>query len=173
MGNLDAYLQRKTAAVAARHQDWTTKPEAGIVQLSASSRLAPNGGSRPTRMGNHLVVSDSAPGLAGDGLGPTAPELLMGALASCLLHTYVIHACLQGVPVDSMEVIITGQIDMKAATAMNGYSNPLIEGLQYEAKIEASSATADQIEALHAAVDANCPVLNTLRLPNTITRKLS
>jgi uncharacterized OsmC-like protein len=173
MSILDAYLQRKTAAVAARHQDWTAKPEAGVVQLSASSRLAPNGGARPTRMGNHTVVSDSAPGLAGDGLGPTAPELLMGALASCLLHTYTIHACLQGVPVDSMEVIITGQIDMKAATGMPGHSNPLIDNVQYEAKIDSASATPAQIESLHAAVDANCPVLNTLRLPNTITRKVT
>jgi uncharacterized OsmC-like protein len=173
MGNLDAYLQRKTATVAARHQDWSAKPEAGVVQLSASSRLAPNGGARPTRMGNHMVVSDSAPGLAGDGLGPTAPELLMGALASCLLHTYVIHACLQGVPVDAMEVVITGQIDMKTATGMAGYDSPLIDSVEYEAKIESASATHEQIAALHAAVDANCPVLNTLRLPNTITRKLS
>lgn len=173
MAYLNEYLARKSAAMSEKRDAWQAARDegaaaAGVVTVNASSTLAGNTGARPTQMGEHRVVSDSAPALAGHGLGPTAPELLLGALASCLVHTYVIQAVLLEVPLDSVRVDVTGTLDMTVVIGAPGKA-PVIENIRYDAHIE-SPASADALDWLHAAVDANCPVLNTLRLARDIER---
>jgi uncharacterized OsmC-like protein len=171
MSQLDFYLQRKTAAIAARHADWTQDRSKSMVRISASSKLAGNTGARPTQMGAHTLVSDSAPGMAGHGMGPTAPEMLLGALASCLLHTYVIQACLLNIPFDHAEISIEGALDMGTVIGMDGdTAEPLLTDLQYTATL-VGVATPQAEARLHAAVETTCPVLNTLRQPVEVRRK--
>lgn len=170
MPHLDYYLQRKQQALDARRADWSAKPEAAIVHISASSTLAGNSGARLTRMGAHHLVSDSAPGMAGHALGPTAPEMLLGALASCLVHTYVIQACLLNLPLDAVTVDIDGALDMAAVIGIKDDTTPILSNLAYVAHVASPAPPAD-IERLHAAVEHTCPVLNTLRLPVEVRRK--
>jgi uncharacterized OsmC-like protein len=167
-GQLTYYLERKAAAIEARRADWTAARAKAVVRLSASSTLAGNTGVRQTRMGEHVMVSDSAPGMAGHALGPTAPELLLGALASCLLHTYVIQACLLNVALDTVEVEISGSIDMSVVIGMPGDA-PLISDLTYTAHLTGPLSD-DDMARMHAAVDSSCPVLNTLRMPVNVVR---
>ena len=103
MSILDPYLARKATALAQRRADFTAQPEKATVRIQASSWVAGNTGARPVKLGDTLLVTDSAPALAGHGLGPTAPELLLGALASCLVHTYLIQAVLLQIPIDGVE----------------------------------------------------------------------
>ncbi len=118
MAKLDNYLERKAAALADRKQDWTANPEKAVANIKASSKVAGITGTRPTTMGSHTIVSDSAPGLAGHSLGPTSPEMLLGALASCLVHTYLIHATLMNIALDDVTVEISGTMDYKAVIGM-------------------------------------------------------
>jgi uncharacterized OsmC-like protein len=169
MTELESYLERKRAAMAARQADWTANRAQSNVRISASSTLAGSTGVRATRMGDHFVASDSGPGLAGHGLGPTAPELLLGAMASCLVHTYVIHAILLEVKLEAVTVEVSGRLDFGAVVGLP-FEPPLhMTDLEYRPQVQAS-ASADQIEALHLAVEDNCAVLNTVRLPSTVTR---
>lgn len=69
--------------------------------------MAGNTGARPVKIGGTLFITDSAPALAGHALGPTARELLLGALAS-LVHTYLIQAVLLELPIDGVEVEVRG-----------------------------------------------------------------
>ena len=155
MPSIDFYLNRKRAA--------------SNVRISASSTLAGNTGVRATRMGEHFVASDSGPGLAGHGLGPTAPEMLLGAMASCLVHTYVIQAILLDVPLDGVTVEVSGRLDFGAVVGLP-FEPPLqMTGLQYHPQVQ-SSAAPDVVEALHLAVEENCAVLNTVRLPSNVAR---
>jgi len=169
MAKLDTYLTRKQQAIADRQADWTAAPEKAVVSISASSKVAGITGARPIRMGSHSVLSDSAPGLAGHALGPTSPELLLGALASCLVHTYLIQAVLLAIPIDDVEVEISGTLDYKKVIGMPS-SHPLsLENIHYHARVE-SPAAAETIDQLHAAVEQNCPVLNTIRNPVDVRR---
>lgn len=170
MPSIDFYLNRKRAAMAARGADWADeKRAASNVRISASSTLAGNTGVRATRMGEHFVASDSGPGLAGHGLGPTAPEMLLGAMASCLVHTYVIQAILLDVPLDGVTVEVSGRLDFGAVVGLP-FEPPLqMTGLQYHPQVQ-SSAAPDVVEALHLAVEENCAVLNTVRLPSNVAR---
>jgi hypothetical protein len=63
------------------------------------ARVAGGSGVRPVSIREFTIVTDSAPALAGYNLGPTAPELLLASLASCLAHTYLIVAANRGVTV--------------------------------------------------------------------------
>ena len=120
-------------------------------------------------MGETVFVTDSAPALAGNALGPTAPEMLLGALASCLVHTYLIQAVLLQLPLDQVEVEVQGALDMGGVVGLPYTAPPQLEGITYTA-IVTSTATAEEIERMHAAVEATCPVLNTIRFPTAVTR---
>jgi uncharacterized OsmC-like protein len=174
MALLDEYLIRKQAAMTLRLSEWTTaradgNTDAGVVALNASSTLAGTTGVRPTTAGTHRLISDSAPGLAGHNLGPTAPEMMLASLASCLVHTYVIQAVLLGVPLDDVRIDIAGTIDMARVIGGESPSPVHLENLTYCAHV-VSPASSEAVGWLHAAVEENCPVLNTLRLPMHISR---
>jgi uncharacterized OsmC-like protein len=169
MSELAPYLNRKRAVLALRQQDFTDAPHRALISISASSFVAGGTGVRPVRIGNHQLVTDSAPGLAGHGLGPTAPELLLGALASCLVHTYLLHAALQQLPVTGVVVDVSGRLDMGGVVGLAYQTPPQLEQITYVATVEGVTSHA-LLEPLHAAVAENCPVLNTLRLPTGVTR---
>ena len=112
MAALDSYIERKAGVLAQRREQFTANPEGALVRLKATSHVAGNTGVRPVKMGDYIVISDSAPGLAGHSLGPSSPEMLLGALASCLVHTYLLQATLLGIPLDNVEVVIEGALNM-------------------------------------------------------------
>ena len=82
MTKLDAYLTHKAHVLAQRREDFSANPARARVPLKAVAHCAGTTGVRPVRMGDYIVISDSAPGLAGNSLGPSSPEMLLGALAS-------------------------------------------------------------------------------------------
>jgi uncharacterized OsmC-like protein len=170
MARLDGYLQHKAGVLAQRRADFTADPAAAVVPLRAVSHCAGTTGVRPVRMDEHLVVSDSAPGLAGNSLGPSSPQMLLGALASCLVHTYLLFAALLEIPLDTVEVEVTGRLDMSAVVGLPTDAPSRIDGLAYAPRVM-SPAAPEEIARLHAAVEQGCPVLNTLRAPLTITRR--
>jgi uncharacterized OsmC-like protein len=167
--SLEPYLVRKRAVLGQRQADFQAAPDKATVRIKASSWVAGTTGVRPVRIGEAMLITDSAPGLAGHALGPTAPELLLGALASCLVHTYLIQAVLLDLPLDQVEVEVQGALDMSGVVGLPYTALPQLEGLTYTARVT-SSAAPEAIEQMHAAVDATCPVLNTLRLPTAVTR---
>lgn len=169
MAKLDSYIERKAQAISNRKNDWSANPEKAVVTIKTSSRVAGITGARPTKMGEHTVLSDSAAGLAGHSLGPTAPEMLLGALASCLVHTYLIHATLMNIPLDNVEVETAGTLDYKPVIGLPSELPNSLYNITYTAKVE-SPASAEDIERLHAAVEAGCPVMNTLRNPINVQR---
>jgi len=169
MAKLDEYLGRKAAVLAQRREDFTAKPDAALVKLKVSSHVAGNTGVRPVRMGDYVVISDSAPGLAGNSLGPSSPEMLLGALASCLVHTYLLQATLFELPLDHIEIEVHGALDMTGVVGLPAEGPLKLEGLSYTPRITAPISEAD-VQRLHTAVEQTCAVLNTLRSPMTVAR---
>jgi uncharacterized OsmC-like protein len=166
---LAPYLARKRAVLAQRQEDFRAAPAKAVVAIKASSWVAGNTGARPVQMGATRFLTDSAPGLAGHALGPTAPEMLLGALASCLVHTYLIQATLLEIPLDGVEVEVEGALDMSGVVGLPYTALPQLEAVTYKAQVT-SSAPPEAIERMHAAVDETCPVLNTIRLPTPVQR---
>jgi uncharacterized OsmC-like protein len=169
MSALAPYLSRKQEVLQQRQADFQAAPEKAVVRIKASSWVAGNTGARPVRMGETLFLTDSAPALAGHALGPTAPEMLLGALASCLVHTYLIQATLLQLPLDNVEVEVQGALDMRGVVGLPYTALPQLASVSYTARVTTAAAP-EEIERMHALVEETCPVLNTIRLPTPVQR---
>lgn len=169
MAQLDDYLQRKSNVLAARRVELEAAPDKALVSISATSRVAGNTGLRPVQMGGHSVLTDSAPGLAGHSLGPSSPEMVLGALASCLVHTYLLQAALLGIALDEVDVEVSGGLDMTRVVGLASDKTVALEELKFSPTVRTPASAAD-VERLHKAVEETCAVLNTLRQPMTVER---
>src|SRR5436189_4174421 len=72
--------------------------------VSAECSASDLTGVRRVRIRDFQLVSDSGPAFGGFGLGPSSPEMLLGVLASCLTHTYLIGAAQRGMSLDAVQV---------------------------------------------------------------------
>jgi uncharacterized OsmC-like protein len=172
MSTLDYYLNRKSTVLAQRSADFTAAPEKATVRIQAKSWVAGNTGARPVKIGETLFITDSAPALAGHALGPTAPEMLLGALASCLVHTYLIQAVLMNIPIDGVEIEVRGAVPMGGVVGLPYDKLPQMEEITYTAQV-ITDAPVEAIERMHQAVEETCPVLNTVRNPTSVARVAS
>jgi uncharacterized OsmC-like protein len=170
MSTLETYLERKKIAMAAREAEWSAAPHTSVATIRASSKVGGITGTRPTRMSDYIIISDSGPGLAGNSLGPTSPEMLLGALASCLIHTYLIQACLLDIALNDVKIEVEGTLDYKPVIGMGSANPPILSDIRYRVEVDCPAGTAAQNQ-LHAAVEHNCPVMNTLRHPVSVQRQ--
>ncbi|RJX39880.1 OsmC family peroxiredoxin [Paenibacillus pinisoli] len=167
MSTLNEYLQDKKSALDARKLSLAKTDEVVPNKLKAGIRVAGRSGVREIRIRDFQVISDSGPELAGYSLGPSSPELQLGVLGSCLSHITLIQAAERGVPLESVEVEVTGE--MHPLAGKPGYEDvPVyLHNIAYTLRIE-SSATAKELEELHEAVELACPILNLLQQPQQV-----
>lgn len=171
MAKLDDYLTYKANVLAQRRSEYEADASAARVPLKAVSSVAGTTGVRPVRMGDYFIASDSAPTLAGNALGPSSPQMFVGSLASCLVHTYMLQAALLGIPLDDVEIEVTGVLDMTSIVGLPAEEPVTISELAYSTRVS-SPASAEEIARLHQIVDRSCPVLNTLRRPVAVAQRV-
>ena len=166
MTTLAEYLTHKREAFRALRQR-VLSPGYEPVAIRARVTAEGRSGVRRVRMRDHQVLTDSPRDFVGYDLGPSSPELALGALGSCLTHSYLIQAAVQGVTLDSLEVEVTGQIDQRAGEV--GYEGVPREphGIAYTVHL-GTDAPNEAVDALHKAVSRLCPVLNLLRNPQIV-----
>jgi uncharacterized OsmC-like protein len=135
--------------------------------LQANVRAEGRSGIRRIRIRDFQIISDSGPELAGYNLGPGSPELQLGVLGSCLTHIFLIQAAYREVPLNTLEVEISGEIDHRAGQP--GYENVPVypHNISYTVHVD-SPASDEDITALHEAVEKACPILNLLINPQQI-----
>jgi uncharacterized OsmC-like protein len=166
MSHLNDYLAEKRAAVLARNaavEAGTAQP----LQLKASVKAEGRSGVRRLRIREHQIISDSPPDFAGYNLGPSSPELQLGVLGTCVTHIFLIQAAERQVPLESLEVEVTGIIDPRGGKPGHEKTPIWPHEIGYTVHID-SPASREDIDALFEAVERNCPILNLLRNPQTI-----
>ena len=166
MSHLNEYLSEKRAAVLAR----SAAIAAGTAQaarLKASVRAEGRSGVRRLRIREHQVISDSPPDFAGYNLGPSSPELQLGVLGTCVTHIFLIQAAERQVPLESLEVEVTGVIDPRGGRPGHEATPIWPHDICYTVHID-SPASRAEIDALFEAVERTCPILNLLRNPQSI-----
>ena len=166
MSHLNEYLAEKRAAVLAR----SAAVAAGTAQpahLKAHVRAEGRSGVRRLRIREHQVISDSPPEFAGYNLGPSSPELQLGVLGTCVTHIFLIQAAERQVPVESLEVEVTGIIDPRGGRPGHEATPIWPHEIGYTVHID-SPASRAEIDALFEAVERTCPILNLLRNPQNI-----
>src|SRR4051794_10818205 len=100
---LATYLANKVQAMREAAASFPTGD--AVKETIAAECTASNvTGVRRVRIRDFQMLSDSGPAFGGFSLGPSSPEVLLSALASCLTHTYLIGAAHRGIALDSVNV---------------------------------------------------------------------
>jgi uncharacterized OsmC-like protein len=169
--DLPGYMAVKASALESA-RDRLRQPDAAPTPLSVSVRVAGGSGARPITVREFTIVTDALPALAGNNLGPTAPELLLGALASCLAHSYVVVAADRGIRFDAFELEVSGQLDYRGMLRVDPDAPVPPTGLHYHARITSAASAAD-LDAVRREVERYCPVLQALVQPTSVTGDVS
>ena len=168
MMSLGSYLERKLVALKATRATASPNQKERRQHLTTSCIAEGGSGVRRIRIRDFQVITDTGPAMAGFDLGPRSPEVLLGALGSCISHTILIQAAMQGIPIDSLVIDVSADVDSLAGHA--DVFNPLAN-IDYEIKVE-SSASAEQFEQINAMLPDICPVLNVVRFPQAVSTRI-
>jgi uncharacterized OsmC-like protein len=158
---LDAYLSNKAGAMAtaARVLDSGDAARQTIAAECSASDLT---GIRRVRIRDFQVISDSGPAFGGFSLGPSSPEMLLGVLASCLTHTYLIGAAQRGITLDGVHVRFEAENNDAAFLGLDTGDPPYPFNIRAVVRLE-SRASRSEIDALHAYAAATCPLTKLIR----------
>ncbi|MDR1633857.1 MAG: OsmC family protein [Bifidobacteriaceae bacterium] len=146
-----------------READPPTKPHV----LKAHTVAEGRSGVRRIRIRNHQILSDTGPDYAGYNLGPGSPEIVLGALSSCITHITEIVASNRRVPLDYLRVDVRGQQDFRRGSPGFEDVPPEPHQIRFVVTVE-SPADQSTIDALFAEVQEICPILNLFRKPQTV-----
>jgi len=106
------------------------------------------------------VPSDEPSALGGEDTAPNPVEQLLGALGNCLAVGYAANATVAGIRIDSLELDLQGDIDLRTFLGL-GDGNAGFEGIEVKVRLQ-SSADADALARLHSKVVGTSPVGHTL-----------
>lgn len=162
-----SYKEERLAALRTTLKETAAPPAA----LTVTARVAGGSGVRPVQVREFTIVTDSGPALAGHNLGPTAPELLLTALASCLAHTFLIVGINQGLTFNKIEVEVRGTIDFRGILEVDSSAPIAPQDITYEARL-GINAGAEQLTRLQFEVERLCPVLQAITQPLQVKGRL-
>lgn len=104
---------------------------------------------------------DEPASLGGTDQGANPIEHLLAALASCTVISYQVWADKLGLKVDSIDVDLTGDIDLAGFFGTGEGVRPGYEGIELVVRISGPESEGDY-RRLEEAVAAHCPVLDNL-----------
>ncbi|MCL7715844.1 OsmC family protein [Stenotrophomonas mori] len=166
-GLRDFITEEKRPAVLAKQRE-AAAGTATVERLVARARVQPHTGLRQVFIGEdgyHLQLHDSAPGLLGYGLGPTAEEHLIGVTTTCPAHIFEVQAAARNVLLDALEVTADAELSPRFGRDAEGPAR--FQDLRYRARI-ASPASEQDILALRDAVEESCPLYNLVKDEQTL-----
>lgn len=100
-------------------KEYQESPDKGIVDLSSTIKWT-NGFQTQAYVGDHEpIVIDEPNWLGGTEKGPNPAELLLSALGSCVSVAFLLTANEKGIKIKSLEVNISGQLDLKVLVGLS------------------------------------------------------
>jgi uncharacterized OsmC-like protein len=118
------------------------------------------------------VAVDEPPALAGQDTAPNPVEYILVALGSCQEITYRLYADALGIPLDSVSVQLSGDIDLRGFFNVDPEIRPGYQRISAEVHLDSPAPEAD-IARLKETVDRHCPVLDILRNPTPVNLRLT
>lgn len=111
-----------------------------------------------------VLEGDEPPVLLGTNQAPNAVEAVLHALASCLSVGFVYNAAAQGIPVESLEFEMEGDLDLHAFLGLSDETRPGYEGITVTYRVQAD-APDEKVDELCAYVQRTSPVMDIVRNP--------
>ena len=144
--------------------EFRAHPDKAHTSFHSSSALQ-EGFRSIARLRDHSVTIDEPATLGGTDRGPNPVELVLAALGSCQEITYRAFATALGIPLDSVSVDLTGDIDFRGFFAVDPSVRPGYERVHGTVRLRSRDATPEQLTKLRDVVNAHCPVLDILANP--------
>ncbi len=164
---LETYLTNKRAAMAVAATGYASGDDARTT-ISAECSSADLTGVRRIRIREFQLVSDSGEAFGGFSLGPSSPELLLGVLASCLNHTYLIGAALMSIPLDSVEVHFEAENNDAGFLGLETKDPPFPDNIRARVQVQSGAPESD-LKKLHAYAAEKCPLTKLVRQPLAVS----
>ncbi len=136
------------------------QPESAKVTFKTSSRQT-DGLRSEVEIRQHRLAADEPRSLGGFDSAPNPVELILAALGTCQEITYRAYATALGIPLDSVSVELSGDIDLRGFFAVDETVRSGYQNISGTVNLQ-SSASEEQLRKLSAVVNAHCPVLDIL-----------
>lgn len=141
-------------------------------KYGSSSKLEGVGLDSKLTMSNHKMIVDeptTMPG--GNNKGPNPLDLFCASLGTCQEITYKMYATVMGIPLNSVSTEVTADIDLRGLV---GLADEAVAISAMKCKVTVDSpATPEQIQQLKGAVDAHCPMVETLKAGVPVTLEIA
>jgi len=115
----------------------------------------------------YSIDSDHPLAFASEDNGPTPPEIVLSALASCLTGGIATVATHRGVQLRSVKATIEGDMDLQGILGIDGDVRNGFGGIKVSYEIDADASQAD-IEAIVAQSQKRSAVFDIIANPTTI-----
>ncbi len=167
-------LRERQAPLKARYQSDPASAKLTITVRSATE------GDEPTRVriatgpeGEPLAAWDvgAHPMAGGEGELACSGDLLLASLAACQEITLRMVAAAMGIPLRSVEVAVSGDMDFRGTMGVDPEAPVGFNAIRTEIRIDAD-APADRLERLAQRAERYCVVNATLRQPPTVTTSI-
>jgi len=86
----------------------------------------------------------------------------MGSLGACLTQTIVAHAISRGIKLDSINISVEGDIDMRGFSGLSVDTRPGSQQFRVNIKINSDSVSREQINELYELGRKFSPAFDTL-----------
>jgi uncharacterized OsmC-like protein len=116
-------------------------------------------------LGRTIYEAQAHPGVGGAGTAACSGDLLLGALAACAQLTCQMVATSMGISVESVEVTVEGDLDLRGTLGISREASVGFEGIRVRFDIEAPTASEEELAALREKSERYCVVLQTLMNP--------
>lgn len=114
------------------------------------------------------IIIDELPTLGGKNSGANPAELLLVALGTCQEIMYSTYASMMGINLDSVKVILKGNIDLKGMFGLDEKTPSGYNKIIFETDIVSNADEETLIDLIHA-VEEHCPVMDTILREITIS----
>jgi uncharacterized OsmC-like protein len=139
-----------------------SKWNGGFSVATTASKGFRMGGQNIQRNTEYNAQYDFPNQLSGEGRGPTVCESCMGSLAACLTQTIVAHATSRGIQIDSIDIDVEGDVDLRGFTGISNDVRPGAQQFRVNMNIKSSNASKEQINELYEIGKRFSPAFDTL-----------
>ncbi len=143
----------------------TTAPEATdaqILTVETTARLVPGTATEVSITArDHAFTIDEPAALGGTDVGANPVEHLLAALGSCQVITYQVWAGKFGLKVDTVDVKLSGDIDLRGFFGLDSNVRPGFDDITVDVTVTGPE-TQEKYEELVQTVERHCPVLDNL-----------
>jgi uncharacterized OsmC-like protein len=114
-------------------------------------------------LGRAIYNAQAHQGVGGAGTGACSGDLLLGALAACAQITCQMVAAAMGIPTESIDVTVEGDLDLQGTLGISKEVAVGFQSIRVRFDVRAPGATEEQLSALRAKTEQYCVVMQTLQ----------